>query len=137
MSDYAAVINVTALDGSNGFVIGGLAADDNLYKVSSGDVNGDGFTDLIVGAAEVGNSAGNAYVVFGGANLGASVNLAGLNGSNGFRLAGADNNQLGFSVVAADLNDDGFDDVLVGAFNSAGYVVFGQASGFAAAPDLT
>ncbi|MGZ8407900.1 MAG: hypothetical protein ACXWVJ_07725, partial [Caulobacteraceae bacterium] len=138
MSQYAATINVTALDGTNGFKIGGLGTGDVLYKVSSGDINADGFTDLIVGASGVGSDEGAAYVVFGADNLGSSFNLAGLNGANGFVLDGLPaDNQLGFSVGAADINHDGFQDVLVGAFNKAAYVVFGKASGFAASPDLT
>ena len=45
-------INLSSLNGSNGFRLDGVAAgDDSGRSVSNaGDVNGDGFDDLIVGA---------------------------------------------------------------------------------------
>ena len=66
-----AVINLSDLDGSNGFVLYGIDASDlSGFSVSSaGDVNGDGVDDLIIGAPSAdsdGNSAaGESYVVFG------------------------------------------------------------------------
>ena len=47
-----ASINLASLDGSTGFRLAGVGNDDySGYSVASaGDVNGDGFADLIVGA---------------------------------------------------------------------------------------
>mmetsp|Transcript_23932 Transcript_23932/g.60065 ORF Transcript_23932/g.60065 Transcript_23932/m.60065 type:complete len:120 (-) Transcript_23932:100-459(-) len=67
---------VSKLDGSNGFVIYGRDPFDTFGRsVSSGDMNGDGFADVIIGAvaagAGVSNSAhgiGETYVVFGKAS---------------------------------------------------------------------
>ena len=49
---FEPTFNLEDLDGSNGFAINGIAAyDASGYSVSSaGDVNGDGFDDLIIGA---------------------------------------------------------------------------------------
>ena len=49
---FGPTFNLSDLDGSNGFAINGIAAlDFSGYSVSSaGDVNGDGFDDLIIGA---------------------------------------------------------------------------------------
>jgi len=132
--------------GTGGFKIVGEAALDRVgISVSSaGDVNGDGFGDLIVGAngndAGGGNYAGAAYVIFGKAGGFGTVNLAAL-GTGGFKIVGeAAGDQAGFSVSSAgDVNGDGFADLIVGAFvndNAGGadagaaYVIFGKASGF-------
>ena len=72
-SGFAANIDLSALDGATGFKLSGAAANDNSgYSVASaGDVNGDGFADLIVGANGAdphGTNSGASYVVFGKAS---------------------------------------------------------------------
>ncbi len=138
---FSSNINLSSLDGSNGFRISGAARDDKSgYSVASaGDVNGDGFADLIIGdpyANPHGSHSGESYVLFGGASgFGSNIDLSNLDGTNGFKLNGvAANDHTGSSVASAgDLNGDGFDDVIVGAYGAnASYVVFGEASGFAA-----
>lgn len=63
--------DLSSLDGSNGFVLNGEAANDRsgISVASAGDVNGDGTDDLFVGADRVdvnGNEdVGHSYVVFG------------------------------------------------------------------------
>jgi hypothetical protein len=49
---FGPTFNLSTLNGSNGFAINGIAADDysGLSVSSAGDVNGDGFDDLIIGA---------------------------------------------------------------------------------------
>ena len=147
------VIDLTSLSAAEGFIIEGAAAYDSVgYSVSSaGDVNGDGFDDLIIGAAGARNYAGNAYVVFGKAGgFGTAVttnghtrqviDLANLSSSEGFIIHGdAENDSAGFSVSSAgDINSDGFDDLIVGAPGGAdadpgagssgeAYVIFGGA----------
>jgi len=79
---------------------------------AAGDLNGDGFDDLIVGAPyndDAGNAAGKAYIFHGGAPMSTTPALA---------LLGASVNHahFGWSVSGAgDVNGDGFDDVVVGA----------------------
>jgi len=139
-------IDLSTLNGLNGFVLNGEAAFDQSGRSVSaaGDVNGDGIDDLIIGADEAdpnGNSnAGKSYVVFGtDTGLPNSIDLSTLNGLNGFVLNGeAAADYSGFSVSAAgDVNGDGIDDLIIGAWradpngNSAAgksYVVFGRAS---------
>src|SRR5262245_36484780 len=122
MAQFPANIDLSSLDGSTGFKLTGS----NFFGcsvASAGDVNGDGFAEVIFGS-----SAGASYVVFGQASgFAANIALASLDGSTGFQLSGA-----GFSVNSAgDVNGDGVADLIVGA-TGVSYVVFGQASGFAA-----
>ena len=132
-------------DGRVGFVISGI----NIYDgsgdsvSSAGDVNGDGFDDLIVGAPFANSATGESYVVFGNATgFGANLELSSLNGSNGFTITGIDSyDQSGRSVSGTgDLNGDGFDDLIIGAYAAEpgnnntrpgeSYVLFGKANGF-------
>ena len=144
-SGFAANLDLSSLDGNNGFSLHGVAEyDTSGYSVASaGDINGDGFADLIIGASSAdpnGFSSGASYVVFGKASgFGAHVELSSLNGTNGFRLDGAGMGSYsgGYVASAGDFNGDGYDDLIVTAvgpdnFAGATYVVFGKASGFAA-----
>lgn len=118
------------------------------YSVSNaGDVNGDGYDDLIVGAYSADptsrTDAGKSYVVFGSANN-AAINLSAVAaGTGGFVINGAaTSDQSGYSVSnLGDMNGDGLADLLVGArYGSStnvgyAYVVYGKTN--TTAIDLT
>ncbi|MGD9099024.1 MAG: integrin alpha, partial [Anaerolineae bacterium] len=149
---FSASLNLSDLDGSNGFVLNGVAADDQAgYAVSgAGDINGDGLDDVGIGApyADLGgnNNAGQGYVVFGSSEaFPASLNLSDLDGSNGFALNGVGAfEHAGIAVSGAgDINGDGFDDLIIGADGAsvngnagASYVVLGSSGGFTASLNL-
>ncbi|MBN3893479.1 MAG: calcium-binding protein [Nostoc sp. JL31] len=68
-------LNLSDLNGINGFTINGISSFDfSGWSVSSaGDINGDGIADLIIGAWQAkpnGILSGQSYVVFGGKNIG-------------------------------------------------------------------
>ncbi len=105
---------------------------------TAGDVNGDGYADVIVGARgndAGGTDAGSAYVYFGGPGADDSPDLT----LTGAALGGAFGSSVG---TAGDVNGDGFADVIVGAPQSGtewagqAYVFFGG-PGADAVPDLT
>ncbi|MEO1210418.1 MAG: hypothetical protein AAFX78_12820 [Cyanobacteria bacterium J06638_20] len=148
--DFDPSLNLSTLNGRNGFVINGIDADDLSGRSVSGagDVNGDGFADLIIGASGANDSAGASYVVFGREQgFDPSLDLATLDGGNGFVINGID--WLDFSgrsvSGAGDVNGDGFADLIIGAygFGSVGvnamgesYVVFSRDQGFDPSLDL-
>jgi hypothetical protein len=128
--------------GNGGFQIVGIRAEGGtLHTSSAGDVNGDGYSDIIIGREydeTGGDYAGAAYIVYGGSHLSstASVNLLDVaQGVGGFVIVGDAFDRTGRSISSAgDLNNDGYDDMLIGAprFNTVGdgvtYVVFGSAN---------
>ena len=141
-------IDLASLGASDGYRIDGAAANDYCgFSVSTaGDVNGDGYADLIVGAPIADNNgrpySGSAYVLFGKASGFANIDLASLAASDGYRIDGAVTVDVcGGSVsTAGDVNGDGYAEVIVGAHyadnngraeSGSAYVLFGKASGFA------
>ncbi|MBK6727447.1 MAG: FG-GAP repeat protein [Xanthomonadales bacterium] len=147
-TEFAATLTLSALNGTNGFRLDGVAADDRSGRSVSaaGDINGDGEDDLIVGAFQAdpnGSLSGSTYVVFGkNTPFAATLALSALNGTDGFRLDGAAAADIsGYAVRAAgDINGDGLDDLIIGAFGAdpngsqsgSSYVVFGKNTPFAA-----
>ncbi len=121
-ADGAAVELSDIEAGIGGFVINGVSAyDSSGFSVSAaGDVNGDGFDDLIVGARfddPNGDRSGASFVVFGKAD-GTVVELSAIEaGIGGFVINGVSAfDYSGHSVsMAGDVNGDGLDDLIVGA----------------------
>lgn len=88
----------------------------------AGDVNRDGFCDLIVGSELAtpsgGSGSGLAFLVWGGPSLPPTIDLAGLGGRGVVieDLGSTRYDHVGHAVAdAGDWNGDGFDDVIVAA----------------------
>jgi hypothetical protein len=113
----------------------------------AGDVNGDGYDDILIGAYgndEGGATAGKVYLIFGKPS-GWTRDFS-LSNANASFLGEAADDRVGFSVAGAgaiagagDVNGDGYDDILIGAYGNdqaafdAGkaYLIFGKPSGWA------
>ena len=98
--------------------VGEQAGDAAGYAVAGGgDLNGDGFDDLVLGAPyndDAGTDGGKAYVLFGHA-YGWSTDTA-LSAADSRLLAEAYDNLAGYSVaIASDVNGDAVDDLMIGA----------------------
>ncbi len=120
----------------------GLVGWQTGFAVSAaGDVNNDGFDDFLIGAPNAktnGNTgSGRVYLVYGSASLTGTYNLSTFTG--GVVINGANSSdQAGTSLASpGDINDDGFDDMLIGArgaengamnFAGATYLIYGGAS---------
>ncbi len=111
------------------------------YSVSSGDFNGDGYDDVLVGAYGYDNDEtdeGRAYVYLGGPS-GISSDPAWTSESN------QDNGKFGWSVSSGDFNGDSYADVLVSApyydngetDEGRAYVYLGGPSGISSDPAWT
>lgn len=108
-----------------GIILNGESTGDNFgYSVATaGDVNGDGFGDVIIGARYYDLSRGRVYIFYGGIfpDNQADVIMTGVE----------EGDQLGYSVsTAGDINNDGFDDIIVGNFTyvntfNNSYIYFG------------
>jgi hypothetical protein len=126
------------------FTILGAEADDFLANfAASGDIDGDGIDDILLGTQMADgpdgqrDQGGAAYVIFGPPEPKGTLDLA--SGKGFLTIWGADaNDWLGFVLTAADVNGDKVDDILIGARNADGpgnicnncgevYVFFGPA----------
>ena len=103
-----------------------------------GDVDGDGYDDIAVGAPNVGSGAGRVYVFKGSA--GGTLSTA------SFTINGAAGSFFGYRVAyAGDVNGDGYDDLLASApgytetltQRGAAYCYLGGPSGLSSTPVRT
>ena len=101
---------------------------------AAGDVNNDGFEDILIGASNQRRSAGVSYLLYGSENgINPNLNLSRLQAHQGVRLIGVDNfDGSGFAVSGiGDINGDGIDDIAIHApyassYAGSVYIVFGS-----------
>src|SRR5439155_14510349 len=105
----------------------GAPGDQLGTALATGDMNGDGFRDLIIGAP----GHNRVYIVSGGAAMTGTINLASATPLATISAAG-----IGSVLAAGDMNSDGRSDIFMGAPSAnTVYVTFGKTTAYAAAPD--
>ena len=116
-ADWGLAFNLADADAS---FIGEASYDYAASTLSgAGDVNGDGYDDFLIGAYgndDAGPDAGKAYLVLGrpGADWGNDISLG---DADATFLGESSHHWAGYSVAGAgDTNEDGYDDLLIGAF---------------------
>ncbi|TKJ29127.1 hypothetical protein CEE39_09470, partial [bacterium (candidate division B38) B3_B38] len=97
-------------------VLGAASVDQSGSAVAYGDINGDGYDDIIIGApyADPGDpartDAGAVYVIFGSGSPLSTIDLS--TQSANITVCGADDHDYsGYAVGSGDVNGDGFDDI--------------------------
>ncbi|MDH5714814.1 MAG: hypothetical protein OEZ30_04550 [Candidatus Aminicenantes bacterium] len=125
-------------------VLGNAACDFIGSAVAYGDINGDGFMDIIIGADAADPvdplrlQIGETYIIFGSSNPPSEIDLS--TTSADITILGDDaGDHSGWSVASGDVNGDGFDDIIISATEAAPgepartyagetYVIFGSSS---------
>lgn len=85
----------------------GVTAGDAIDRVDAVDVTGDGVDEIIASSRVTTENAGAVYVIDGDSSSGSM--------SSGLTITGADTEKFGSAIGGADVNDDGFLELLVGA----------------------
>jgi len=133
---YGSGIDVGTMTSSQGFRILGvqLLKNDNLGFLSSGgDVDGDGISDIVIGASWTNFAQGAVYVIYGRKGGYTDFDVSAVTSQKGFKITG-NGGYFGVAVDSkADFNGDGIADIFVGASQfsaasnfGAGYVIYGQ-----------
>lgn len=127
----AGVLNTVTAAPTDGIAIGESASSFYGGSIAAGDINGDGVTDLAVGAYGFTTNTGKIYIYNGVGGPGIATNNAATPTTT--FTGEATNNYFTTSIAIADIHADGFADIIVGAYGyttSTGrsYIFSGQAA---------
>ncbi|WP_233255041.1 S-layer family protein [Limnohabitans sp. T6-5] len=110
--------SMTTAGNTIGFVVNGSS--DNNSR--GGDINGDGYNDIIIK-----RNTTETYVVYGGSVSPGVFNISALAASAGFKITTAAS--LGYtSNIVGDVNGDGFDDILINLPTGDNFLMYGSAN---------
>jgi gliding motility-associated-like protein len=124
-TNFPTRIDASWLDGVKGFRISSYP---NSLRTSylvggAGDINNDGFNDIIVGDWSITNGSfiERTHLIFGKSTFTTLVNAEPLDGTNGFTIEHTGGSSLAFVGTLGDINNDGIDD-----FFSEQSAIFGK-----------
>jgi len=129
-SGFPTPFDLSSLDGTNGFIVEGVAYDERRGATIAGpgDINGDGIDDLIIGSS---NFAADEIVLYGATTFPPLITINDINGTNGFLI-----NTIGSNEVAAlgDVNGDRVNDFIIGTPYGGGqaWIIFGRTNNYPA-----
>ncbi|HXG46146.1 MAG TPA: FG-GAP repeat protein, partial [Methylomirabilota bacterium] len=121
----------TQAGAANAILVGATSGEQLGTSLASGDINNDGFDDLIAAAPEAAGSSGRVYGVLGSPALAGTIDLAA--SPVALLITGPSGRRIGqVHVAVGDVNGDGFDDVFCQQstgpdFRGRVYGVFGSA----------
>jgi hypothetical protein len=93
---------------------------------SPGDINGDGTSDLVINTNyTAGRNTGSTYVLFGHTGAFSHIDLVTytFTSSTGYRIVGANDYNTAMGNFVGDVNNDGYDDIIVSSGREPGRVM--------------
>lgn len=129
-------LDITTLNGTNGFRLIGVSQQDRIGAVNSvsaslgesSDINGDGFDDIAINIV-----GGSEYIIYGAASFSATFDLTTLNGSNGLTVTNSSTvsgTGAGSIQIIGDVNGDGINDIAVNSTSSRINILYGGNTDF-------
>ena len=125
---YPSPFDLSTLDGSNGFVVNGVAYDERRGATIAGpgDINGDGIDDLIIGSS---STSPDEIVIYGTTSFPATITSNDITGTNGFLIDTPGSNQI---AGLGDVNGDEINDFIINTPHWSGqaWIIFGRSNNF-------
>ena len=126
----------SSMDSSHDLFIQGSAGDELIYALACGDINNDDYDDFVIPSWA--NEGSTCYILHGGSTLDANIDLT-IQAEP--EQSPGSGNDFGYSAaMAGDVNNDGYNDIIIGATGYDGnsgcaYIYFGG-PGFDNTPDV-